>query len=237
MKSITTLNQNAVELRKKWGLSSSELVNLTAVLPFRMKNLTVLFYPIDINISGMCSCNDYGDIIVVNSLNSKGRQRFTVAHELYHLIYEDGFKEIVCFTSGKKDESEINADNFASHFLMPTEGLNNFKQHNGIDQWTLDEIIYAEQHFQISHHALLFRLKNENEITEEEYNEFYDIGITYEAKKRGFDEELYKPYFKGKEYYALGSFIRKTEEAYANGKINKSKKKELLLDGFRGDIF
>ena len=236
MKSLNVLNQEAVKLRKDWGLSSSELVNLTAILPFRMKNLTILFYPMDVNISGMCSCNDYGDIIVVNSHNSKGRQRFTIAHELYHLLYEDGFKEIVCFRSDKKDESEINADNFASHFLMPNEGLINFIEHNNIDSWGLDEIIYAEQHFQISHHAMLFRLKNDNYISNEDYESFYDIGITYEAKKRGFDEELYRPYFNGKKYYALGSFIRKTEMAYAEGKINKSKKKNLLLDGFRGDI-
>ena len=237
MKDTSVLNKEAVKLRKKWGLSTSELVDLTSILPFRMKDLTVLFYPMNVNISGMCSCNDYGDIIVVNSHNSKGRQRFTIAHELYHLLYEDGFREIVCSTSNSSSVSEINADNFASHFLIPIEGLNNFKENNNIESWGLDEIIFAEQHFQMSHHALLFRLKEEKEITEEDYNNFYDIGITFEAKKRGFDEELYKPYFKGKEYYALGSFIRKTEEAFDNGKITESKKKKLLLDGFRRDIF
>lgn len=237
MKSLEDLNTCAIELRKSWGLSNYELVDLTSILPFKLKDLTIIFYPMEDNVSGICSKNTYGDIILINSTNSKGRQRFTIAHELYHLLFEDGLKEIICLESDKNNPSEVNADNFASRFLMPIEGLKNFKNQNNIKQWSLDEIIFAEQHFQISHHAMLYRLLTEEYITKEEYEEWYDIGITYEAKKRGFDIELYKPSYKGNDYYSLGSFVREVEEAYSEGRITESKKKSLLLDGFRGDIY
>lgn len=94
---------------------------------------------------------------------TKGRQRFTLSHELYHLLIEENTgKPIIC-NNPLRDDSEREADKFASYLLMSEEGLSQYCNMNNIDEWNLSNIISVEQYFQISHQALLIRLLN-NEL-------------------------------------------------------------------------
>ena len=47
---------------------------------------------------------------------------FTLAHEIYHLLYEDVDDFIVCGVNNNS-QSEKNADNFVSTLLMPDSAL------------------------------------------------------------------------------------------------------------------
>ena len=70
------------------GLSASEPVTLKSLL-LKLNILTV-FRPLSDNFSGMCLKDNSGHrFMLINSNQPRGRQHFTIAHELYHLFIEE----------------------------------------------------------------------------------------------------------------------------------------------------
>ena len=175
-------------------------------------------------------------LIGINSNMSIGRQNFTLAHELYHLLYEENKNNFVICDYSSESESEIEANIFASYLLIPYEGLKRYAKNMNISKWSLDDVIAAEQYYQISHMALLFRLVEQNFITEEESLEFQNVKISHEARIRGFNDDLYYPSPEDRKYFSLGNYVKSVGKAYSSNKISVGKKDELLLDGFRGDL-
>lgn len=278
------LNSFAVELRHEWEINSLSPVNLLNTVLSRMPNLTILYYPMSDNTSGMCVKDIYDSSLDANILNLKdlngdssperefsnlkdsdlnedsstgsdfeskissdmliginsnmsiGRQNFTLAHELYHLLYEENKNNFVICDYSSESDSEIEANIFASYLLIPYEGLKRYAKNMNISKWTLDDVIAAEQYYQISHMALLFRLVEQNFITEEESEEFQNVKISHEARIRGFNDDLYYPSPEDRKYFSLGNYVKSVVNAYSSNKISVGKKDELLLDGFRGDL-
>ena len=89
----------------------------------------------DDDLSGACLKLDKENIIFVNSKHRKGRQAFTIAHELYHLKYDENNFNICTLNSD--DEIEKKADLFASCLIMPHGALESYKLDNGIEKWEL----------------------------------------------------------------------------------------------------
>lgn len=65
-------------------------------------------------------------VILVNELDTTAHQRFTIAHELAHYIFD--YDEATqpryykpYLTSEKRDETELRANRFAAELLMPTD--------------------------------------------------------------------------------------------------------------------
>ena len=259
MRDHIKLNSFAVELRRDWDLNPYSPIDLFSIVLSKLPDLTILFYPMSDNTSGMCIKNidgisiedlkankasqsentdsDYNDMVVcINSNMSKGRQRFTLAHELYHLLFEDDNRDLIICETSNDDDSEIEANVFASYLIMTYEGLERYAKTNNLNEWTLQDIIRAEQYFQISHHAMLFRLKEHEFITKEECKELRSVTIGYAAKINGFSDDLYTPSNKSKKYFSLGKYIRSVEKAFNDNKITPGKRDELLLDAFRNDL-
>ena len=89
LKSDNQLNTEAIKLREKWGLNPNGSIDITSVVLSKLPNLTLLYIPFSKNTSGMCIKDGNIEIIGINSKMVKGRQRFTMAHELYHLLIEE----------------------------------------------------------------------------------------------------------------------------------------------------
>ncbi|MEW8350290.1 MAG: ImmA/IrrE family metallo-endopeptidase [Candidatus Thiodiazotropha taylori] len=91
----------------------------------------VRYEPFNNDVSGMALIKDGKDIIGVNALHDTNRQRFTIAHEIGHLmlhrhlieegIHMDLYRDAKA--SKGTDLVEIEANSFASELLMPTEPL------------------------------------------------------------------------------------------------------------------
>ena len=77
------LSNKASTIRKRLGEDESSPVDIFSLVQ-TIENLTLVFYPLGSNISGACFRNRLSSLIVVNSDMSLGRQRFSLAHELYH---------------------------------------------------------------------------------------------------------------------------------------------------------
>ena len=128
-----------------------------------------------------------GYCILVNAENSAGRQSFTLAHEFAHALYHYNCSALI---SVRKDSNprEFFADAFATHFLVPTKELNRL-----IETWNwkkqLDPLkaITLAHAFQVSYVFMLFRLRNEKHISEDERNLWSNYSPSALAHKIGIE--------------------------------------------------
>lgn len=241
MKPKIELSYQANELRKRFGEDLSSPIDVYAILQSQ-ERLTLVFYPFSQHISGMCVRTQGGDqLVAINSSLTHGRQRFTAAHELYHLFIQKEIQSVVCGKEiGKgKDEEEKNADYFASFFLAPNDALRSYIEHNlkkGRERpLSLEDVVRIEQYFQMSRQATLYRLVGDDFINLDFANAL-KANIIASARKFGFSDELYIPTPADRQYYTAGSYIELAEQLNGQDLISNGKYEELLLDAYRADI-
>jgi Zn-dependent peptidase ImmA (M78 family) len=235
------LSYQANELRKRFGEDLSSPIDVFAILQSQ-DGLTLVFYPLSERISGMCVRTPGGDqLVAINSTLTHGRQRFTAAHELYHLFIQKEFQSVVC---GKeigagKDEEEKNADIFASFFLAPNDALRSYIEHNlqkGRERpVSLEDVVRIEQYFRMSRQATLYRLVGDGFITLQ-FADTLKGNIITSARKFGFNEDLYISNPADRQYNTTGSYIELAEQLNDYELISNGKYEELLLDAYRADI-
>ena len=116
-------SNKAAMVRRKLGEDEASPVDIFS-LAQSIQSLTLVFYPLGNHISGACFRGDLSSVIAINSDMSVGRQRYSLAHELYHLYFDEGIPSTVCSSQiGAGNENEKKADQFASYFLMPPAAL------------------------------------------------------------------------------------------------------------------
>ena len=104
------LSIKASQIRKKLGEDESSPIDIFA-LSQTIDSLTLMFYPLGKNISGACFKNSNSSIIAINSDMSLGRQRFSLAHELYHLFFDEDQSSTICSSKiAGENENEKKAD-------------------------------------------------------------------------------------------------------------------------------
>ena len=126
MRTAQELNSLALKTRRIWNEDSYSPIDIFAIVNgWKEKKITIVKYPMSSRISGMCTKEKEDSVICINSTMSYGRQRFTLAHELYHVLYEEDRKRVICDMNmnSDKSESEREADQFASYLLMPYDAL------------------------------------------------------------------------------------------------------------------
>lgn len=106
-----------------------------------------------------------GHCVLVNFNEDVYRQRFSVAHEVAHSIFDSEEGVMVTYESNsakysRQDLVEIRANSFASNYLMPPQML------RSISPWNLDTVVYWAQQFRVSTAALSKALKDEGIITD-----------------------------------------------------------------------
>jgi len=239
LKEKIELNSEAIALRKEFGEEANSPIDIFTAI-HNNDELTIVYYPMSSSVSGICIRDGKNKIIGVNSTSTYGRQRFTIAHELYHLFFHEDLKMVVCSTDleSSKDPQEKEADMFASYFLAPYEALSHMirnklkKEKLKLD---LDDVVKIEQYFGMSRQAILWRLVNEGYLSKDKA-ETMKRGIIASAKRLGYDDTLYTPTPKDKQYTTFGKYIKLAETLKQQDIISNGKYEELMLDGFRGDI-
>lgn len=226
------LNTKAQELREYLGEDANSPIDIFSFVP-RIEGMTLVFHPLCNQISGICVKNV--KLIVINSKTSYGRQRYTLAHELYHLFYDNaGITNICSMNIDSKNETENNADLFASYFLAPYKSLraeaNKFN-----NSLKLENVIYLEQYYGMSHLAMLWRLINEGYVSKDDFTEF-SYKVKSKAKALGYDDRLYNALPDDKQRRTYGHYIALAEKIKERELVSQGKIEELLLDAYRDDL-
>ncbi len=233
------LSNKATQLRRRLGEDESSPVDIFKIVQ-AIEKLTFVFYPFGKNISGICYKRNSSNVIVINSDMSVGRQRFSLAHELYHLYFDDLNKNQISMISiGNGDENEKKADQFASYFLIPSSSLDELvekiKKKGNKVQLTVEDVIKVEQYYGVSHKAMLYRLLNDGYIQNEQIKDM-ETGVIETAAKLGYDTTIYRPSPENKNKVVFGHYITASEKLLEIERISQGKYEELLLDAFRDDI-
>lgn len=166
----------ALKLRKEWELGTDPISNIIEML--ELKGIKVLLLDEVDEIDGLAVLtSNKQPVVAVNAKNrSIERIRFTIIHELAHLLLE--FNEII--KSNSKDV-ETFCHLFSSCFLLPSEMLEKLigsKKRNYIQ---IAELISIKEYFGISIRAIVHRLEELEIIT----NSYYNRWVIYMSKTYG----------------------------------------------------
>lgn len=217
------------------GLSSSEPVTLKSLL--LKLNILTIFRPLSENFSGMCLKDNSGHrFMLINSNQPRGRQHFTIAHELYHLFIEEKTTPHKCNPGYSKNQTEMCADMFASSLLMPEAGICQLIPETELKTKNISiaTILKLEHYFSVSRSALLYRLLNIGLITENTRSKLAEIKVKNSARCFGYDTALYEAANEG---LVIGDFGEKARGLFDREKISESHYMELLrkinIDGIQ----
>lgn len=128
------------------------------------------YAPFEGELSGMVYRQDERVVIGVNSLHHPNRQRFTIAHEIAHMLLHKG-KEIHVdkafrinlrdtVSSQAVDREEIEANTFAAELLMPRQMVIQDLKGQQIDYEDEEMLKGLAKKYRVSTQAITFRLVN-----------------------------------------------------------------------------
>ena len=203
----------ATRLRGTWNLGNEPIPNLTEFLEER--GIKVLRIPFSDNMDGvMCKARKGNGtavpVIIINEKINGERQRFTLAHELGHLVLD----------VDKSIDEEKASHRFASAFLMPREVLlaEVGKHRTSI---SIRELFQIKKMFGVSVQAIAYRCK--------------DLGIFGDSILRGLFKHFNEQGWRRPPYEPMPidpespkRFDRLCYRALSEGQVSESKAAELL---------
>ncbi len=232
----TTAMVRATEFRRSLGLSPHAPLDVLKLLR-ECLDVSFVMKPLSPGVSGIFLRLGATEIVVLNTAKSFGHQRFTAAHEYFHLKYDRGMARRVCVTGvfEQKVRREREADYFAANLLLPAEGIA-LRLHQRADRgqrpMSLVDLLDLEQHFGVSHAATLFRLRQLGYLTPQQVEEL-GPGVIAAARINGYDTRLYQATNEDRVY---SSYAGKAKRALDEGLITSGKHEQLLLEAGFADL-
>lgn len=234
MKSDIQLNAEANKVRRMLGYDNRQPIAVTNAL-LNCPEYTLIRMVFTADISGMSILEADSKIIAVNTAMSLGRQRFSAAHELYHIEVERICTGTIC-TSGyddKKSESEMEADRFASYFLMPYDGLEWYIGQQHVKRWNEEQVFLLSQYYRMSFMAVIVRLYQEKRISQNEYEMLKCIDVQSALKTISVAEpELYQPSEGLRQYMVDGQYIQLMELLKETEALSESRYGQFAREAF-----
>nr|WP_312579842.1 ImmA/IrrE family metallo-endopeptidase [Sedimentibacter sp.] len=183
--------ENAKNFRDKYGLGNHCAKQLLEILYLLEKderiNIELIRTPFkNLKLAGFIGYKYDTFVIVTNTNQTLGFERFTIAHEIYHLLQnrvsiKKNFiiEEMVSSETDVKDIHELMADSFAAELLIPEEDLKIYvkevtdSKDKNID---IDIVIQLQHIYGVDYIAITKRLK--------------EVGIIDDAQKKCLEDIL-----------------------------------------------
>jgi Zn-dependent peptidase ImmA (M78 family)/transcriptional regulator with XRE-family HTH domain len=131
-----------------------------------------------------------GFAIIINLDMTRGRRRFTAAHELAHALLHSGNDAIIVSDTGRRgDQRETYADAFAGEFLMPEESIRRALESLGAGPKVEDvePVIHLHRMFNVSYITALVRLRQANIITSAALHKLRTLPPLRTAARMGYN--------------------------------------------------
>jgi Zn-dependent peptidase ImmA (M78 family)/transcriptional regulator with XRE-family HTH domain len=222
--------------RRHLDLGDDPLPDLVELLEDRF-GIDVAIEPLPEGVEGLSLRLEDLCLVLVRSQPVVGRERFTLAHEVGHLLAGDAqpfHLDEDLFGHGLQ---EMRANAFAAHFLMPPPGLERRIRGRPVDGQVVCELQYA---FGVSLEALLWHLRNLNLITEAQRMELQAAGPKALALRYGYLADWRASYRSEPEWRPPARLFRRGIEAYQRGLIGAERLASLLgmeeVEGFRREL-
>ncbi|WP_202915331.1 ImmA/IrrE family metallo-endopeptidase [Paenibacillus paridis] len=172
-----------------------------------------------------------GKCILINYSEDMFRQRFTAAHEAAHSMLDNEDDVIVSFVKWEKsDLSEIRANTFASHYLLPRSFIRAIPN---VSRWDKEKVLHWSLKLNVNTETLAISLMSDKLIDREMVKIIRSVKIPKELKD---DPELRGLSPKGEERKRLllekglsTHYVSLCMEAYRKNIITASRMAEMLL--------
>ncbi|PPK86734.1 Zn-dependent peptidase ImmA (M78 family) [Neolewinella xylanilytica] len=149
----------ARKLRLYWKIPQGPIKNLTGLL--ESKGAIIVDVATSDKLDGMAVPNTEDiPIIYLNQNKPIDRRRFTLSHELGHIVMHTNY------IPSLDDDVEDEADRFASEFLVPSQ---EFKSMCVGKYITIEELGFLKKYWRVSMASLLRKLNTLNLITPQRY--------------------------------------------------------------------
>ncbi|QKW22335.1 ImmA/IrrE family metallo-endopeptidase [Kitasatospora sp. NA04385] len=150
----------AEQVRAHWGLGEEPVPNLVHLLEANGVRVFSLA-PDCLDADAFSTIKDGTPFVFLNTRKTGERGRFDAAHELGHLAMHCEHR----IPHGRDSESEAN--DFASAFLMPAAGIKAQQLHNA----SVERILSAKRRWGVSAMALTYRLHKLELLSDWRYNQ------------------------------------------------------------------
>ena len=210
---LLEVDRAARSLRNDWGLGLNPIHDMAELMEDR--GMKVLFCHL-LDVDGLTTQVRMGNmpdahVIVVNQGDTRDRQRFTIAHEIGHMLLD---------VSPGLDEEKA-AHRFAGAFLMPEEVLwLRIGKHRSDVDWK--ELLLLKMAFGMSVQAITYRCKDLGIISQTLMGRLFDMFADDGWRSAPYREPLDVLGDRS------GRFERLCFRALAEGAISESKASELL---------
>lgn len=231
---VSKARMRANNVRGQLGLGDEPVSDIFTLI--EEQGIYLFFKNLGENISAMFTKTKYAHMVIINSNKTKGHQIFSAAHELSHYLYDTEVLGGVCKANSHTQSLDIEklADLFASHLLMPEEGLLRHvsKRTDSMEHpLELADVIFLQQYYQVSWQAMIHRLHNIRCISTLELENFKKVPITLEASRLGYRTDLYKKTQKECDQERPSrKYIELAMKNYQSREISESRLKEYLID-------
>jgi Zn-dependent peptidase ImmA (M78 family)/DNA-binding XRE family transcriptional regulator len=200
----------AITLRNAWDLGLNPVPDLIDVLESRGIRVFEINESAESKFDGLAATVSGNHIVVISKAWSGDRQRFTMAHELGHLVLEGRLAETL--------NEEYVCHRFAGAFLLPGSTLKaELGEHR--TRFELRELLLLKQEYGISMSGILYRAKDLGIIRESYHKQLMIL-----FSKRGWRKNEPEPY----PAEASHHFQQLVFHALAEEYISESKAAELM---------
>jgi Zn-dependent peptidase ImmA (M78 family)/transcriptional regulator with XRE-family HTH domain len=167
---------------------------------------------------GLATSTDEVKLIVLATSHVAARQRFTLAHELGHLLAGDDqglhLDRDVFDKAQSKDPTEARANAFAASFLMPEEHLRTTVGSTGLTEAAFADLACD---LMVTPSALAYRLLNLRLIDAGTCDRYKTLTAARAASMTGRSEEFARHVAEAKTPRPPGLLVRDTYAAYDSG--------------------
>ena len=154
-------------VREAWSLGRNPIPDLIDLLESRGIRVILTQVDADGKFDGLAGQVEGAPLVVVGSHWSGDRQRFTLAHELGHLMLKGRLAPAMLAKpeGARSDPEERGCNRFAGAFLLPKAAL---VERLGADRHTLEgkELLLLKHEFGMSMQACLFRARDTGILAE-----------------------------------------------------------------------
>jgi Zn-dependent peptidase ImmA (M78 family)/DNA-binding XRE family transcriptional regulator len=222
--------------REKLGLKSTEPIHDICGL---LEHAGVKVFPVPMASDSFFGLSvgeeDGGPAVVVNVWEriSVERRIFSAAHELGHLMLHPDAYDVTKVDESKEEEHE--ADRFAGHFLMPTEGFRK-EWNEAAGLHLVDRVFKVKRIFRVSYKTILSRLLEERAVDKSiwmkfnmTYQQHFNRRLSFKEEPMGIDSA--GPFGMQRFDFYEDRYKRLTREAVEKDKISLSSGAEMLRIG------
>lgn len=161
------IEEIAIEVRKQWGMGIGPIVNLTAFL--EANGFIIGRADFEQDIDGASNWRGHHPYIILNSrVTSSVRQRFSLAHELGHLVLHKLADETDFENKERHKLLETQATLFAQSFLFPAQAYS-----REVPNLKFDYLIELKKRWGVSLQTIALRGRTLGIVNDDQVSYFY----------------------------------------------------------------